>query len=281
MRTKELFQFIQERHLIYQRRAAGKPKPWTKDPILQQYRFTNIDRELDTVTVWIRENWRTPHAKDPYLWFAMVVARLFNQPAMLEDLGYPVPYFPQRIRQVTERRKRMHQLNFNAAYIVSTNGHAMEKVDYLTSKVLGPLWADREAITKVLTDESCTLQDAHALLTEYDGLGSFMAAQVVCDLKYAPVLAKAPDWWTFAAPGPGSIRGMNWVFGRDVAASWPRGEWLAALHKLQQTIGPLVKKAGMPRIHAQGLQNCLCEFDKFERARTGAGRPKQRYQGGE
>jgi hypothetical protein len=30
-------------------------------------------------------------------------------------------------------------------------------------------------------------------------------------------------------------------------------------------------------LHAQDLQNCLCEFDKYERARLGQGVPKQIY----
>jgi hypothetical protein len=35
-------------------------------------------------------------------------------------------------------------------------------------------------------------------------------------------------------------------------------------------------KYGKP-MHAQDLQNCLCEFDKYERARLGEGTPKQIY----
>ncbi len=61
MRVDEVFAFVHERHQIYLRRQAGQPKPWTANPILQQYRFTNVYRELDRVTIWIRENWREPH----------------------------------------------------------------------------------------------------------------------------------------------------------------------------------------------------------------------------
>ena len=85
MRTDDLFAFVRERHQIYLRRKAGQTKPWTTDPILQQYRFCNVYRELDTVTKWIRDNWRRPHCDDPDLWFAMVVARLVNWPDTMAE----------------------------------------------------------------------------------------------------------------------------------------------------------------------------------------------------
>ena len=43
--------WINERQRIYDMRAAGQAKPWTKDEILQQYKFTNAFRQLDRGTV--------------------------------------------------------------------------------------------------------------------------------------------------------------------------------------------------------------------------------------
>ena len=91
-----LVNFIVARHSIYDRRAKGDHKPWTDDEILQRYRFCNVYRELDTVTQWIADNWRRPHAGDQDLWFAMAVARWVNWPETLEDIGYPVPWKAKR-----------------------------------------------------------------------------------------------------------------------------------------------------------------------------------------
>jgi len=41
----------------------------------------------------------------------------------------------------------------------------------------------------------------------------------------------------------------------------------------------LAAEVGMPKIHMQDLQNCLCEFDKYERVRLGEGRPRNGYRG--
>src|SRR5215204_5436773 len=89
---KQLYPFAKERYAIYLKRQAGMPPPWTEDPILRDYRFTSVYREDDRVTAWIREQWRNPHNDDPDLWFAMCVARLFNQPVTLAAIGYPVPF---------------------------------------------------------------------------------------------------------------------------------------------------------------------------------------------
>ncbi|THH15300.1 hypothetical protein EW146_g5161 [Bondarzewia mesenterica] len=45
-----LFSFIAERHAIHQRRIAGEAFPWTDDPVLLKYSFTNVFRVLDRMT---------------------------------------------------------------------------------------------------------------------------------------------------------------------------------------------------------------------------------------
>lgn len=277
MRINELFNFIYERHAIYQRRAQGKPKPWTKDLILQQYKFCNVYRELDTVTQWIANNWRWPHREDPNLWFAMCVARLVNWPVTMEEMKYPVPWNPRHFMTImnsgTPTGKR-----WGGAYIVSTNGNKISKEIYIAERVLTPLWDDRKAMTEIYQGAKY-LNVFHQYLMEFDGLGSFLAAQVIADLKYVSPLCKAYDWHTWAASGPGSRRGLNRVFNKPVDSPWLEGAWLHALQTLHKEITSFMKAKNLPELHAQDLQNCLCEFDKYERTRLGEGRPRSRYQG--
>lgn len=54
MRAADFFAFARERHATYLRRQSGAPEPWTDDPILRKFRFTNVFRELDRTTVWFR-----------------------------------------------------------------------------------------------------------------------------------------------------------------------------------------------------------------------------------
>jgi hypothetical protein len=278
MKVKELFAFVRERHAIYERRLAGEPKPWTKDPILQKFRFCNIYRELDAVTVWIRKYWREPNANDPDLWFAMVVARMYNLPTTLTMIEYPVLYEPRRIRRVVNAMQSEGLTVFNAAYMVRCDCQqaGKTKTDYLIEKVFNPMWRDRETLRPRSTD---TLAQFHTRLMSCYGMGSFMAGQVTADTKFHGVLATAEDWWTFACPGPGSQRGLNWVCGREFNQSWKEDDWYRALQLLQTKIDPLVREAGMPRLSASDLQSCLCEISKYQKVKLGLGRPKQLYPG--
>jgi len=49
------FDYCQERYRILGRRQAGRAKPWTNDPILQQWKFTNLKRNDDRTTIELRK----------------------------------------------------------------------------------------------------------------------------------------------------------------------------------------------------------------------------------
>jgi hypothetical protein len=128
--------------------------------------------------------------------------------------------------------------------------------------------------------EGDTLAAFHARLMLHRDMGSFMAAQVIADLKYAgsgSPMEQAADWATWAAPGPGSLRGLNRMLGRAPDAPWKVEDWKTQFDLLQSVMRPLILARGMRFITGQDLQNCLCEFDKYERVRLGEGRPRSRY----
>lgn len=272
-----LFAFIRERHAIWERRNKGLPKPWTEDPILQSYRFCNVYRELDKETIWISKNWRND--SDPDNWFAMAVARLVNWSPTLEAVGYPVPWRPSTFLRCIHALEDKGVKVWGGAYIVSTNGVPQPKAEYLAEQVLSPLWRSRKDVRPRPND---TLEAFHDRLRRFRGMGSFIAAQVVADAKFVAPLTQAPDWESFAASGPGSRRGLARVMGvPDIHVSWPERLWRERLAELKVIIDQKVKEAGMPIISGQDLQNCLCEFDKYERVRLGQGRPRAKYPGKE
>jgi len=277
---KDMFQkllyWIEERYSILLRRRCGSAKPWTQDTILQSYRFCNVYREDDTVTQWIHKHWLKPNAKDPDVWFAMAVARLVNWPDTLEEIGYPVPWNPKKFIKVMHDRKKRREKVFSGAYIVSTNGNAMDKAEYLATHVLTPLWRDRNRLRPQKGD---TLNDFHERLMQYDGMGSFIAAQVIADTKHVGVLKKAKDWKYWAASGPGSRRGLNRVIGLPPESPWLEDAWRDRLMALHTLVQDFIAEKKMPFLDAQNLQNCLCEFDKYMRTKNNEGRPRSKYPG--
>ncbi len=263
--------FVNERQSVTDKRAAGLPKPWTKDPILQQYRFCNVMREDDKVTKWIAQHWRSPHKDDPELWFAMVVARHINAPATLEHLEYPVPWNKKRFYSVIENRQQRDMRIYNAAYMIVPRQTSIPKDEYLAERIFSPMWKERNSVRPVRGD---TLQSFYERLFRFWGMGPFMSAQIIADLKYVAPLKVAPDWWTFAKSGPGSRRGLNRMMGRPVNAGMTEEKWYEEAHKLWKAT-----EGKIPKIHMADINNCLCEFSKYEKVRTGEGTPKQRYPG--
>ena len=146
----------------------------------------------------------------------------------------------------------------------------MSKIDYavgvLSSVFKSKLRKDLDNVTHCST--------THYALSKLEGFGSFMAAQVVADLKNTPghILTAAPDWHTWSAPGPGSLRGLGWCYERRIGAA----EYNNAINVLWNKIANL---SGMPAMCMQDFQNCLCEFDKYMRVSTRTGRSKRKYDG--
>lgn len=275
-----MWRFAEKRHTIYLRRRDNIPREsWTDDPILRSYRFCNVYRELDTVTDWLRCNWREPNADNPDLWFAFVVARHMNNVPMLTALGgVPLPWDPAHFLAVAEQRKQEGKKVFSGAYMISTNGiPAKSKPEYLVEYVFDPMWKGRD---KIRPQPGDTLTGWHMALGLWHGLGSFLSAQVIADIKHVQPLSEAQDWLTFCASGPGSRRGLNRVLGRPLNQNWIEDEFRFRVNDVQDALRLHFLGEGWVPPDAQDTQNILCEFDKYERTRLGEGRPKQLFRGG-
>lgn len=280
--AQALLDFITEREAIRVKKERGDPAPWTNEPILREWSFCNVHREHDRVTRWIAANWREPNAGDPDLWFTMVIARFVNWPDTLAELGYPVPWRPEHFLSVMAGRKARGEKCYGNAYMIRADRQHTDKATYQVEQVFDPLWRARN---RPRPKQGDCLAEYFGTLTQFHGMGGgFMPAQIVADLKYVAPLTDANDWWDWAASGPGSRRGMYRLLGRPLPndkqnAPWRGGEydWLTKLRELQEQITPELERIGVGRLHAQDLQNCLCEFDKVERVRLGEGTPKRRY----
>lgn len=267
--------FIIERHVIYLNRREGNSKPWTDDPILQEYRFCNVYRELDTVTQWVHDNWLHPHSDEPDLWFAMAVARWVNWPDTLEAIGFPVPWDPMKFVRAMAKRKALGHKVWTGAYMIGTQGNAKDKPLFIAEDVLSPLWRRREELRP---KPGMTLEEFARPIINTKNQGTFMVGQIVADIKHVEPLLLADDWDTWVVSGPGSRRGLNRIVGRSIKAGWSDADFAANVDELRQCVNERLPD-GWEKVDAQNLQNCLCEFDKYERVRLGEGRPRSRYPG--
>ena len=260
--------WIQEREAVRRLKEHGEPKPWSDDWVFQSTYFCNVHREDDRVTRWIRDNY-TPEVLGDHYDYALVAARIFNWPDTLDGLlwkGGLIPYNAQRMEEYLLEKQEAKEKIWGGAYLITTHGRKMSKVDYCV-ELMGNVY---QLFSTTDMDMHVTCENYHHFIMQIDGLGSFLAAQVVADLKntVGHPLILAPDWKDFSAPGPGSLRGLAWFFELDKVTP----------SEYHQRIADVRDYLGWEHC-MQDLQNCLCEFDKYCRVRTGVGRSKRRYAG--
>jgi hypothetical protein len=263
-----LLYWIKERERVRLKKEDGDPKPWSDDPVFQVTYFCNVRREDDKVTKFIRQMY-SPHVHHGLFVHNIILSRFLNWPDTLEQVRYVGEWSPLWVKNQLTLRKWDGKKVWGNAYVVTTHGIKMDKIDYLCDRVMPSI---QSGLHCGLDTTSCSV--AAKDLMEIEGISTFMAGQVVADLKNTPEhpLREAHDWWDFALPGPGSIRGMDWLMGATV----PRSEWHSLLLTARDEIE---EKAGVGDLCAQDVQNCLCEFDKYMRVKHGTGRSKRSYNG--
>lgn len=272
-----LLRFMEARHRIYLARSRGEPQPWTKDPIFQVYKFTNVYRELDRQTIWIDENIRRPFADHQDLWFMLAIARIGCTRELLSALMSTRGAWPDadgRWSFATFTRVLSRYVNVRRADKARAF-YAAWQVNHNLYRRLHETWAHRHRVTDGL-DAATTLQEAYVLLNGLPSWGGFMRYELVCDLRHTRYLREATDVFTWTQPGPGSQRGLNRVFGVPATcAAWSHEVFITETVALLNWISPRWEHA--PRLELRDVEHSLCEFDKYERTRLGESRPKQRY----
>lgn len=269
VKLEEFFNFMIERHDIYLLSKVKKlPKPWTEDEVLQNYKFCNVYRELDTVTIWSKENIRYRWKDNPYLWFALCVLRRINWPETLEDLDdLLIDWDPIDAEAILDYRKQNKKKIYNGAYMLTTGGRAVPKNHDTCFNILEPLWQKREAITEKL-QECNTIKSAFDIFKKgHVGFSDFIAYEVVTDLRHTSYLDRAEDIRTWANAGPGAIRGLNRITGRKITSKINSLQTCKEmLYLLQES--ELYLPNHMPHLEMREIEHTLCEFDKYERIKT-------------
>lgn len=240
--VQRLVYWITEREKVRKNKESGKPRLWSDDPIFNCYHFCNVRREDDRGTKEIREKVLEYQVRIEELPTIYTVARLLNNADSLElllDKGW----------NGLKRHRDSGGIVFHVAYVVSTCGKRMDKIDYIHN-----VTADVDM--KTIPNTSC--EAAYQALLSVDGLGTFLAAQIVADLKNDRYLADAPDFDTFSSMGPGSKKGLDHIFGRGTTNS----NYERSMSLLEEALPPEIKAMNL---HRQDLQNCLCEFSKYIR----------------
>jgi hypothetical protein len=279
------FKFLNRRHLIYIRKERGDPRPWTKDKILDEGKFTNIYRMLDRVSRYVTREilkrfkpWKRKRAAQ--LVFEVIAFRLFNWPPTFELLEPLIrgEWDEDKAKRILHKAQARGDKIFTGAWVVTNNGCTSPKIDIICEAITV---ARRVAPLLVAgIRKKRTMREATRLIEEHvPCCGPFIAYEMACDLRWTPLLCKARDIYTWANAGPGAQKGIHWLkFGDDARPcdTWvDYGTEMARL--LQESKKPDRLRDYMPPLEARDIEHSLCEWQKYLRVKYKGGRLKSKY----
>lgn len=294
-----LYNFIKRRYVIHLRKdVLKKDPPWTNDQVLRDFRFTNIRREHDRETKWVIEYITSNHElsyEDKLL--NVILFRLYNKHETAELISMPFKFSktpdwnPEWYRGLFEAAlvDDPKWVFFTAAFHTVGMKNTLKKVtgeNYVPMRIL--------KFIKILIDEglvgdikACTnQQEVYQTLTDYNGIGRFLAYQFYVDMTYIDDFPFSENEFTVA--GPGCIMGLNYLFedrdgmSYEECLFWLRDNldrlFVEALGKdwdAKQVFWDLPEEDRC--FNVMSLENCFCELSKYIRAKNGTGRPRKRY----
>ena len=286
---KYYFYFIQERMNMFWRKFDNS-RILTEDPILQEYKFTNVYRACDRVSQYLIRNVISKDlskysAEDMLL--RILVFKVFNRISTWEYLEevYPVSkdsFDVNELSQLLSERQKSMPI-FSNAYMMAGSHSKYEHIDskhQVWLKMIEDEFISMHGFREILNSSS--MSDVYNQLRTYPLIGDFLAYQYTIDLNYSPYLNF--DENSFVKAGIGAVRGIKKCF-VSYGASYEDAIRYTYDHfeELQQRYGytdfrPLPGRE--PKLI--DLQNCFCETDKYLRAampdlRVGNVRIKQRY----
>lgn len=265
------WRFAAERQAIFFRRLNTTPHSWTKDPILQQYKFTNAYRAADRVSQYLVRNVAYTGDQSPSeLVFRILLFKIFNRidtwELLMEVFGTPsaATFSAHSFGRVLSKAMESGKKIYSAAYIMPSGGtfsktgrkHQMH-LDLL-ERMIGDDLGARLKDTK-------SMEAVFSLLRSYPTIGDFLAFQYTIDLNYSTLLNYSE--MDFVMPGPGARSGIRKCF------SDPGGLNEVDIIKLVTDRQEL--ECARLGLHFQSLwgrplqlidcQNLFCEVDKYSR----------------
>jgi hypothetical protein len=266
------WRFAAERQAIFKRRLEGERAPWTDDPILRDFRFTNAYRASDRVSQHLIRSviydGRYPSSPAETA-FRVLLFKFFNKEStwtLLErKLGLPTWQSFDRASYdevLTEAAAAGTRL-YSAAYIIPPV--AIEKSGVKHRGHLKLLEAMLEGDFVSQLQSTGTLEEAFQLLKGYPSLGPFLAFQLAIDLNYSTLTNH--DEREFVVPGPGARDGIAKVFPNAKA-----GDAEAIIHMMAERQEEEFASRGIDfqslwgrRLQPIDCQNLFCEISKYTR----------------
>jgi hypothetical protein len=265
------WRFAAERLAMFYRRFSDSAGPWTSDPILRSYRFTNVYRVTDRVSQYLvsEVQSREDRPQTPQeLFFRTMLFKIFNRIETWEALeerfgplewrGLDLARVDKALEELRLRGRRI----YSAAYIMPSPilGHARKHTNHL---VLLNQMMEHQLPERVR--QAPSLRSVYELILGYPGLGPFLAFQYTIDLNYSRLLNFNES--EFVIAGPGARDGISKCFSNtnglnaEDVIQWVADRQNTEFNRLGLDFPGLFGR----KLQPIDCQNLFCEISKYAR----------------
>jgi len=269
----EFWHFAAKRQNIFVNRQTQTLPPWTTDPILSQYKFTNVYRACDRVSQFLIREVIYKGSNDPKeVIFRILLFKMFNKietwqmlEAALGEItttAFSLGAYAQILNRALEKGRRI----YSAAYIMPAGAKSFNSARKHEAHLQLLEFMLRDKLTdKVLATKN--LQALFEVLRSYPLIGDFLAYQYAIDINYSEVTHFSES--QFVAAGPGARSGLRKCFSNLDGVSDEYAIQLVT--ELQEEEFARRNIAfdwlGGRRLQLIDIQNVFCEIDKYARVR--------------
>ena len=263
--------FAAERQAIFFNRLENRPFPWTIDPILREFRFTNVYRASDRVSQYLIRNviYRGNHSPEN-VFFRILLFKLFNKvetwellESCFEELVYSSSFFYRTDRLLSAAILSGRRI-YSAAYIMPSGGDHYDRKHSAHLMLLKNMMRD-DLPLKVA--DCKTMRQCFDLLKSYPMIGDFLAYQYAIDINYSTLTNFSE--MDLVVPGPGARSGLRKCFADFGCRSEEATiQWVAERQAEEFVrLGLSFKTLWGRPLQLIDCQNLFCEVDKYSRVR--------------
>jgi hypothetical protein len=291
------FETMFERQEIwYKRNILGKERPWTKNKLFAEYKFTNVYRELDRNSQYqIKNIFKKETNRKELIWKVMFF-RFFNNPEFF-DFMKKIPSYSDfdsdELKNTMVQFRAIGGNPFTNAYL--TNSQACPgctRDDCFAFKVIPTL---HELVPKLslLLIKAKTPEEIIKLLLTLPSVSNFMAHEFYQDFTYADRYSEIKlmkfDQNDFTNIGPGAEAGIRLIFPNRKS----KADKIQAIYDLRDLSQQYLEKFGdfkylgykdekyfvdkNGELTLHQIEMYLCEFQKYWKMIIGEGKQRSRF----
>jgi hypothetical protein len=263
------WRFAVRRQQVLIRRLTGAAPPWTDDPILTQYRFTNPYRFSDRVSQYLLRHvqYDEPRPSATTV-LRTLLFKVFNRidtwQSLVSEVGEPTSelFDPSRYGRVLSELRSRNRRIYSPAYIVPNPQFGADAKHNNHLRLLATL-LENGTVERIT--QAGNLSALFNVLRTAPSFGPFLAFQYAVDINYSTVTDTGED--DFVVQGPGARDGLRKCF-----SMLPPGSEADAILWVTETQDEHFARLGLtfPFLEKRKLQpidcqNLFCEADKYAR----------------